>query len=907
MTDNSLTFLPWIRNGINALGQIMPDPNEPDQVRRRVDVDLKLAVGQDGREKTYRKVVVLKGPGEVTGFSPLMVARTEPLDGASDFEPNYFAFIEFVDADFPWRYALHNQDDGRLIPWITLIVLKKDEFEYRPVSYANNPVIKVVKPVLPGLEQVWAWAHVQIAGNVPNTDAEIINYLSEHPEMSCSRIMCPRKLEQLTRYTAFVVPVYEMGRLAGLGDAIDASNVSDRFAWEPAQSDIDLPVYYSFEFQTSEEADFEELITRLNFVPSRSDLGIRPVDGSQPGFINDHNGNEKEYYTLDDQGVPTREVFLAEGALVPPGFINHEREQLLPGSFSIDLAQALRTALEEAPIDDEHEDPLVSLLVYGRYHRKAEFIELPDRNGNWSSNNSWFNELNLDRRARIAASTGTVIIQENQEEFMEQCWEQVGDITKANELVRFAAISNFVSDALKEKHFDKMTNARFVLITQPFHHCFAHNNGIDSKSYKMRFRHCGLPEGTITSTFRRILGTKTDLRFIDDRNLFHPWFVAGEDTSTLKQVEDTDTSWVTILSQLLFGDETRWVVPEIRSFKSEIVFTELIEVEKHFREAFNMREELLEWLSSVISAPWLKKRKEFTFLMKSPKIEVPMYRYLKEKSIEYLATGFGKLAQNSILLMEENRKFIEAYMVGLNHEMVRELVWREFPTDMRGTTFNFFWEPAVVEEPPQDIPDLHLWENPLGANKADAQTGNNLVLVLKSDLVRRYPQTIMFAIKAAAEMTPPEWEEVFGAINSGSTSNQEFQVILPTFFGNLGEDTLVLGLPFTEEEARTGAYYFVFMQHPSLPRFGVDCSRETAFTKWDDLTLSDLVVNLDSGWIDAQILDSQEAIDYNLTARAHGLPCWGSDAAAIAWITYQKPVRIVVPLVILLPEINGGG
>ena len=36
-------------------------------------------------------------------------------------------------------------------------------------------------------------------------------------------------------------------------------------------------------------------------------------------------------------------------------------------------------------------------------------------------------------------------------------------------------------------------------------------------------------------------------------------------------------------------------------------------------------------------------------------------------------------------------RFVEAFMVGLNHEMNHELVWRTYPTDQRGTPFRRFF------------------------------------------------------------------------------------------------------------------------------------------------------------------------------------------------------------------------
>ena len=49
---------------------------------------------------------------------------------------------------------------------------------------------------------------------------------------------------------------------------------------------------------------------------------------------------------------------------------------------------------------------------------------------------------------------------------------------------------------------------------------------------------------------------------------------------------------------------------------------------------------------------------------------------------------------NSVTLVQPNSRFIEAFMIGLNHEMGRELLWREYPTDRRGSYFRVLLEPA---------------------------------------------------------------------------------------------------------------------------------------------------------------------------------------------------------------------
>ena len=45
-----------------------------------------------------------------------------------------------------------------------------------------------------------------------------------------------------------------------------------------------------------------------------------------------------------------------------------------------------------------------------------------------------------------------------------------------------------------------------------------------------------------------------------------------------------------------------------------------------------------------------------------------------------------------IMAVQTNPRFVEALMVGANHEMGREMLWQGFPTDQRGTPFQHFWQ-----------------------------------------------------------------------------------------------------------------------------------------------------------------------------------------------------------------------
>ena len=58
-----------------------------------------------------------------------------------------------------------------------------------------------------------------------------------------------------------------------------------------------------------------------------------------------------------------------------------------------------------------------------------------------------------------------------------------------------------------------------------------------------------------------------------------------------------------------------------------------------------------------------------------------MYAPLANLSPEWMLPGISQIGNDCAILLETNPAFIESYMVGLNDELSRELLWREFPAD----------------------------------------------------------------------------------------------------------------------------------------------------------------------------------------------------------------------------------
>ena len=71
---------------------------------------------------------------------------------------------------------------------------------------------------LPPAEEAWAWAHSHLNAVVvdPGNKRATADQIAADPAASCSRIVAARQLQPLKAYRAFVVPVFEAGRRAGL-------------------------------------------------------------------------------------------------------------------------------------------------------------------------------------------------------------------------------------------------------------------------------------------------------------------------------------------------------------------------------------------------------------------------------------------------------------------------------------------------------------------------------------------------------------------------------------------------------------------------------------------------------------------------------------------------------------------
>ena len=312
-------------------------------------------------------------------------------------------------------------------------------------------------------------------------------------------------------------------------------------------------------------------------------------------------------------------------------------------------------------------------------------------------------------------------------------------------------------------------------------------------------------------------------------------------------------------------------------------------------------------------------------VMAHPEFDEATYSYLLEISKQFILPNIDKLPENSITLMANNQSFIEAFLAGLNHEMSRELLWREYPTDQRGSYFRQFWNidddifPADADEEKDkelklDIKKMHTWKKHLGEHNPRLKSAN-LVLVIRGELFKKYPNTMVYAQKAEYNAAEP-WKprKLKGEI---SETNTKF----PVFEAFIAPDINLFGFDLEEEEARgvrienpgesaagkNPGWFMVLKERPGQIRFGLDdfTTQEGDTTvmpadkpeTWDDLAWEHLVANKDA--LATYHLNFSKNITIKHPANQ---PVFNSNSAEIAAILYQSPVLFARHSAEMLPE-----
>jgi hypothetical protein len=469
----SYQFLPWVRRGL-AVALDVPDNlgvGAPLAARGSASIGVKLAAPHDGTAIAPIPMR-LHGPGDVIGIDQRLVVRTDPKPNVTNFEPNYLAIVDFDPPDFPWMLTpAKAQDDRRLRPWLVLIVLEVKKTGLPRMSTSGVlPSIRIkgsdVASELPDLGDSWSWAHAQLV----NEDASQIQAdLQGKPNSNISRLVCPRRLKELTDYVACVVPAFEPGRLRGLGlvpSEDDPRMTTLAPAWNKnVAADVTLPVYYHWEFSTSPKGDFESLARRLRTPGSYKgtpveeqlkNVGTIPMavdnllNGSSPGLVT----------TMEGTFVPIKYK-----AGKPPAAVQAESLEIIVNTPQDQVANPVGNG----PTNAEGRRIEVKPPMYGAWHAQQHQVFRAGVGPAAAPHlgKHWLADLNLNPRYRGAAGYGVEVVRKNQEDYVDACWDQIGDILDAEMKFNLTRLAIEALGALKRKHYDVLAPERVMQVFGP--------------------------------------------------------------------------------------------------------------------------------------------------------------------------------------------------------------------------------------------------------------------------------------------------------------------------------------------------------------------------------------------------------------------------------------------------------
>ena len=941
-------FLPWVRQG--AAAAIQTTDMTPNQAAT-VAVSVKLRINKTPPD--LERQVRLYGPGDVVGIDPQQVVRTEPRHLATDFEPNYFPAIEFDRPDFPWLFTPAKADDaGKLRPWLCLIVVKKQGgVTIRVDRHLPLPILEIKGSAkayreLPDLNESWAWAHVQVAGTQPKLPA-LRSALAGDPALTVSRLLCPRRLDPLTDYIACVVPAFEQGRRAGLGQPIQSPDEQPPLGLTPAwilgnesPAEVTLPIYFHWEFRTGTGSDFESLVALLRAREIPDTVGKRQIDISDPGFF--------------IQPPPTPGTTLGlEGALRVVG----SKRDLWPDGapFQKALQAILNRAWKVATEKNDQHDPIVGPPIYGRWHALRHMVNVtapPPLN--------WLDELNVDPRERVAAALGTQVVQAQQEELMASAWEQAGQLRRVNQIRQQGQFGRTVGVVYHTRHFSRFSQDTLLKVLAPAQSRLVvdavtpadtrallsqkiRQSRVPSTAVSAPLRRLTNPRGVISARFAvRGAAPSAPLAFMAKLNtLGFLAFNVQPQTGpiTIDQISEKQPVAAGAFRISVRSDQISQSVANPRQLadfniadegtpqRSLLNFTEgppdstdaamfrkVVQAQqeklgklfssseppsesqfnlfdanakRRLLESINPETTIIRRVLASLSLPPDTPQSEDPLdpIMDAPSFPQPMYEALRDLSQDLLLPGLSDVPANTVALLETNSMFVEAFMVGLNTEMGSELLWRNYPTDQRGTYFQQFWDTSVGKAELDLEKRISDWDNThLGDNTPN--TRGKLVLLIRGELLRRYPNTVIYATRAV---------KTAGQLDVSPKAEDEQH---PLFRGTLKPDVTFVGFDLEEDNAlgkpphKPEGWFFVIQQQPTEPRFGLDVPdfvtpQPPPLTSWNDLSWRHF----------ANTEDELKAMSHVSTGKA--LPeiahvRWGKNSAHQAFITLQRPVRIAI-------------
>lgn len=910
---------------------------------------VELTVEADGETARPEATLQLAGPGNVVGLQPRVIARRAPTAGSADVTPGSLVFIELTEAGLPWSLSPASPSGGRLVPWLALLVLPADAVQ---IQSAARPLPRLladgIAGYLPAPADLWAWAHVE--GDPSDETAR-------------ARLLSPLRTRPATTYVAALVPVFEDGRSAGLGDA---GQRDGGFAWSAADDRLETPVYDSWRFTTGRGRSVEDLLMALTarrlqgpapslpIAPDGAELldePLPPRGGTRPLLRPAPGGDDRLAASLSDLGdgavrsVATSLELSTDGgaealrARIHRHLTDRGVDTKTTSINDIDLDDhardpALIDAFSAACADDDPDgSPRLGLPAYGRIHVGGD-----DPAGHQNSP-PWYRALNGDPGLRLSAGLATELVRRRQEELSRFAWDAAGQIDEANALLARAragvAVNNELHARLFDPTLDDLTKLR---LTSAAHRRTSRGGAGSSVADQLAGSlAASVADPDVGRAVRaggalaRVAGPGgPGLLEAADKSAEHSARpavppgtpVIGDDLAqhfagpdalaegTLATPGRLSDLLDVLLDQgaapleaerepglgeaeaeaagRLSEDGRRPVTAPIPA--SGNVQGAAVDMRDVSRPRDAIRARVHARLPGIDP---FTGRDPLAPVRVAPVWPEPLLEALARFAPDRVAPGVSGLAADSVAMLELDVEALEAALVGANHELAGELVWRGFPGDLRHSPIRRVMPGLIGPDrsvPPFDAPELTTWAAGIGDHLVDVPS---LWLLVRTEVFRRAPGTLVYLAEAERDM-----DGARQLIDQGER-------LFPLAMGELVPGTVYLGFDLSSAAEARGddtdaGWFVVFEQQPSEREFGLDQPIDhtvrsrgevEALDSWNRLAWADVVGQPDNG--SPQLLPAAGPLA-GATLDGTNSPEWGRSSADLAAILVQRPVTVAI-------------
>ena len=859
---HTLTFVPWNRSGMYNLATGATSGGG----RLRGEIVLTATVRDTATTRQGTAAFEIAGPGDVQGLLAGAVRRMVPPPLTTDAETPLMVHAELAEIDLPWRFT-PQQANGRILrPWIVLVVCAESEIQ---LVAGNQAILSQTALAAHDLSLSARWAHIQIDLTQGIDDAvlaglttqQLKDRIAQDGGTPIARLVCPRPMEANTPYVAAVVPAFN-------------ANGSNR--WQISDAQVQVPVYHHWTFRTGDAGDFRTLCAQLRAERQVGALGAAdvllgvvnpPVSSRLRGAISAVGGA--------DAALPPA-VTAATIALRTPGQDNRGRPIVgLPVYGSPWHPNPPATAWGAGVNDDPRrraaggvglaagillQDEIVAAVV-----EQIGATEIVNQRlayvatGIAASSSLWTRRLpaNGDRQIALFWSASARMVTDQ--------GPVLDRITAPDRPLSRALFSSAGRRILRpgpaRTRFARPGAADPALVLRSANRCpprpqkgaprLLHVDDL-SKKFQLsdldkvllepgRLRLEALVDALaaagekITEPALRDAVKKLVDRLRRDlaqkRNL--PVAALLELLRLLEQWEQNASVIAKLVKQLTDGNEPPFT-PDVSAIGDTIRTRPPVRRCRPI-DLDGLAVDLHAAIDPTLPDAWIKRRVLDTLhglpdnstqpVEVCTSVNLPAWRFLRDTAPDLLLPGVGQLTRDRVYAFESNPVFVEAFLLGVNHQALAELRWRNLRIASACTPLRVFWGRIAGGggDPLDDIRSVGLWPNnsPLGdAQHRPAQVAaQNLILVFRTDLFRRYPDTIVSAIPAAIVNGQPNFDEA--AAPDGSQARQ-----WPVFQGSIGEDVTFFGFPFTPQQGE--AMWFLLEEPPPGYRFRSDTAADAA-------------------------------------------------------------------------------